>query len=142
MKTILKQAMLAVAAIFLAATNTEAAVFTNLYNFTGGNDGEWPQTGLLLSGNVLYGTTQFGGSYTNGNVFAVNINGTGFTNLYSFSSTSWPNTNTDGAEPMAEWTKRCPMQNKPRWWQLCGARDSGKSKQTLPVTCGVRSASA
>jgi uncharacterized repeat protein (TIGR03803 family) len=66
------------------AINTENMIFTNLYNFTGGSDGAYPWCGLVLSGNTLYGTTQYGGTNGNGNVFAISTNGTSVTNLYSF----------------------------------------------------------
>jgi uncharacterized repeat protein (TIGR03803 family) len=56
---------------------------------------DYPQAGLILSGNTLYGTTS-GGPYGGlGAVFAVNTNGTGFTNLYKFTGSS------DGANPQA-----------------------------------------
>jgi uncharacterized repeat protein (TIGR03803 family) len=85
MKTILKPAVLAVAAIFLAAS-TEAAVFSDLHVFTG-NDGSYPTAKLVLSGNTLYGTTLGGGTNGAGTVFAVNADGSGFTNLYNFAGT-------------------------------------------------------
>jgi uncharacterized repeat protein (TIGR03803 family) len=50
---------------------------------------------LILSGNTLYGTAKIGGSSDQGTVFAVNTDGTGFTNLYSFAGGS------DGGYPMA-----------------------------------------
>ena len=87
------------------AVNTDGTGFTNLDNFTDGSDGANPLAGLILSGNTLYGTAQLGGSSGNGTVFAVNTNGTGFTNLHSFTlgSGSYPNiTNSDGAYPYAE----------------------------------------
>ena len=67
-------------------------MFTTLYSFTGGNDGAQPSAGLILSGNTLYGTAVYGGALGNGTVFAVNTDGTGFTNLHSF-------TNADGTNP-------------------------------------------
>ena len=51
------------------------------------SDGANPYAGLILSGNTLYGTAHNGGSSGNGTVFAVNTDGTGFTNLYSFTGT-------------------------------------------------------
>jgi uncharacterized repeat protein (TIGR03803 family) len=79
------------------AINTDGTGFTNLYTFgvlTGdsssgyynptNSDGARPKAGLILSGNILYGTTYDGGSGGNGTVFAINTDGTGFTNLYSF----------------------------------------------------------
>ena len=54
---------------------------------------------------MLYGTTQNGGSSGNGTVFTININGTGFTNLYSFTVRfGSSHTNSDGAYPSAELT--------------------------------------
>jgi uncharacterized repeat protein (TIGR03803 family) len=77
-----------------------------LYSFTGGNDGGNPMAGLILSGNSLYGTTEYGGTNGSGTVFALNTNGTangtGYTNLYSFTALSGSaSTNRDGANPMA-----------------------------------------
>jgi uncharacterized repeat protein (TIGR03803 family) len=68
------------------AVNTNGSGFTNLYSFTGGNDGGYPVTALVLSSNTLYGTTVYGGGANNGTVFTININGTGFTNLFSFTN--------------------------------------------------------
>jgi uncharacterized repeat protein (TIGR03803 family) len=94
------------------AVNTDSTGFTNLYNFTGtfgsfpftNSDGADPVAGLVLSGNTLYGTAQYGGTSGNGTVFAVNTDSTGFTNLYNFTtgSSSYAFTiNSDGAEPYA-----------------------------------------
>jgi uncharacterized repeat protein (TIGR03803 family) len=78
------------------AINTDGTGFTNLYTFGGINDGGNPEASLVLSGNTLYGTTLTGGSFNEGTVFAINTNGTSYTNLYSFSFT-----NSDGALPQA-----------------------------------------
>jgi uncharacterized repeat protein (TIGR03803 family) len=76
--------------------NTDGTGFTNLYSFKAGNlinstsdfytnsDGANPTAGLILSGNTLYGTTRGGNSSGNGTVFAVNTDGTDFTNLHNF----------------------------------------------------------
>jgi uncharacterized repeat protein (TIGR03803 family) len=71
---------------------------TILHSFTNGVDGAYPVSGLLLSGNTLYGTAG-GGRAGNGTVFAIKTDGTGFTNLYSFSSTGTNGLNSDGANP-------------------------------------------
>ena len=98
----------------LFAVNTDGTGFTNLHNFTatsgsaGGyginSDGADPMAGLVLSGNTLYGTAQYGGSSGWGTVFAINTNGTGFTNLHSFTATSGSTggagINSDGANPV------------------------------------------
>jgi uncharacterized repeat protein (TIGR03803 family) len=47
--------------------------FTNLYSFTGGNDGATPLAGLILSGNTLYGTAYAGGTHGNGIVFSLTL---------------------------------------------------------------------
>src|SRR5450759_3417370 len=82
------------------AINTNGTGFTNLHSFIYGSDGASPYAGLILSGNNLYGTAYQGGSLGHGTVFAVNPNGTGFTNLHSFTATS-NYTNSDGANPYA-----------------------------------------
>jgi uncharacterized repeat protein (TIGR03803 family) len=78
------------------AVSTNDLFFTNLYSFTGGSDGSGPHAGLTLSGNTLYGTTSAGGTSSNGTLFAININGSGFTNLYSFTGGG------DGANPQTD----------------------------------------
>jgi uncharacterized repeat protein (TIGR03803 family) len=77
------------------AINIDGTSYTNLYSFTGLNDGANPAGALILSGNTLYGTTFAGGIYGNGSVFAINTDGTSFTNLYSFNGPY------DGANPYA-----------------------------------------
>ena len=83
------------------AVQTNGTDFTILYNFSGRSDGGNPAGGLALSGNTLYGTTYDGGSsfastnyYGWGTVFAININGSGFTTLHTFASSP-----SDGANP-------------------------------------------
>ena len=78
------------------AVNTNGTAFRVLHTFSGGSNGANPSACLILSGNILYGTANYGG---NSGVFAVNINGTGFTNLHSFATLSggYYGTNSDGA---------------------------------------------
>jgi uncharacterized repeat protein (TIGR03803 family) len=94
------------------AISTSGAVFTNLHSFSAeatnslgrhtNSDGYNPVAGLVLSGNTLYGTASAGGTNGCGTVFAINTNGTGFTNLHSFTATSGSLlTNSDGATPVA-----------------------------------------
>ena len=57
-----------------------------------------------MSGNTLYGTAKSGGDSGNGTVFRLNADGTGgFTNLHGFpaTSSSFPHSNSDGANPAA-----------------------------------------
>jgi len=66
--------------------NTDGTAFSTLHRFTSGSDGAHPIAGLVLSGNTLYGTAGYGGHSDNGTVFKVNTDGTGFTNLHSFTA--------------------------------------------------------
>jgi uncharacterized repeat protein (TIGR03803 family) len=85
------------------AINTDGSNPRTLHGFTGGSDGGTPLGSLILLGNTLYGTTSAGGSSGNGTVFQINIDGSRFITLYSFSAVSGsPATNSDGANPRAE----------------------------------------
>ena len=75
------------------AVHTDGTGFTTLHSFKAlinstNSDGANPQAGLFLSGDQLFGTTENGGTNGNGTVFALNPDGTGFTNLYSFTAFS------------------------------------------------------
>ena len=76
--------------------NTNGTGFSTLYSFTGGDDGGNPEAGLILSGNSLYGTAEYGGDSGRGTVFKVNTDGTGFSTLYSFTGGD------DGGNPLAD----------------------------------------
>src|SRR6266704_2817362 len=94
---------------WMLAGDLTAQSFTTLHSlscFGNASDGANPEGGLLLSGNSLYGTTTGGGDAGNGTVFALNADGTGFRNLYSFSAfdgynADFKGTNSDGARPYA-----------------------------------------
>ena len=65
--------------------NTDGTGFVRLHSFAGGaSDGREPHGSLTLSGSMLYGTTYLGGSSNFGTVFSMNIDGTGFGLLHSF----------------------------------------------------------
>jgi uncharacterized repeat protein (TIGR03803 family) len=83
--------------------NTDGTGFSTLHTFTGtsgfpstNSDGAFPLAALTLSGSTLYGTTGGGGTSGYGTVFAINTDGTGFTNLHSFMGV-----NGDGTIPNA-----------------------------------------
>ncbi len=78
----------------LPAGRAAAQTFTTLHSFTSGSgsgptngDGAFPQGGLVLSGNMLYGTAARGGGSAGGTVFAVTTDGTNFTVLHDFQKT-------------------------------------------------------
>jgi len=72
--------------------------FTAVSNGTN-TDGSLSYATLALSGNTLYGTTFNGGAASNGTVFAVNTDGTGFTKLHTFTARlGLLHTNNDGAQ--------------------------------------------
>jgi hypothetical protein len=73
------------------AINTDGTGFTNLYSFSGGSDGANPY-GVIISGSVLYGTTD-GGPNGGDTIFQLNTDGTGFSTLYVF------NADSDGSYP-------------------------------------------
>lgn len=77
--------------------------FSPLLNNTNA-DGAYPRADLILSGNVLYGTTYSGGVSSNGVVFRINTDGSAFTNLHSFSGMTGTGYNTDGANPASRLT--------------------------------------
>jgi len=105
----------------LPAGRVTAQTFTILHSFTASNtnsvgvntngDGANPYTGLIANSSrtTLYGTARGGGNSGNGTVFAVNTDGTGFTNLHSFTvlifdpvlQSGYPYINSDGAYPIA-----------------------------------------
>jgi uncharacterized repeat protein (TIGR03803 family) len=99
--------------------NTDGMNYTIVHTFNAGvGNGAGLWSGLILSGNTLYGTTSIGGSSpdgpvfaTEGTVFAVNTDGSGYTNLHSFTLLTEDKdtnsvfygayTNSDGASPRA-----------------------------------------
>jgi uncharacterized repeat protein (TIGR03803 family) len=82
----------------LFAMITNGSGYTNLHSFNGNSDGSQPLAGMILSSNILYGTCESGGVWGKGSVFRINTDGTGFTNLHSFTALL-SSTNGDGAQP-------------------------------------------
>jgi uncharacterized repeat protein (TIGR03803 family) len=78
---------------------TPGNTLTNLYSFTGGDDGSNPSVPLVLGtdGN-LYGSTPTGGNFGHGNIFQMTPAGT-FTNLYSFTGGADGNSPSGGLLP-------------------------------------------
>jgi len=96
------------------ALGTDGSNFKDLYSFTTldaetNSDGANPIAGLILERAKLYGTASFGGPNGTGTVFAINTDGSSFTNLQSFAAlqyddTSSQYTNSHGAYPYAPLT--------------------------------------
>ena len=79
----------------LLAALTPARAVTILHAFTGGaSDGQYPNGSLTLSGSTLYGMTGNGGGSSNGTLFSMNTDGSGFGVLHSFAGGV-----SDGANP-------------------------------------------
>jgi uncharacterized repeat protein (TIGR03803 family) len=83
--------------------NTNGTGLTNLFSFPSlqphspfytNTTGAYPNSGLIVSGATLYGMANGGGTDSWGTIFAVNTNGSGFTNLHNFNVT-------DGQYPSA-----------------------------------------
>ncbi len=88
---------------FLGGANGNGTVFrispsgslTNLWEFTGGSDGAYPEAALVQgSDGNFYGTTEDGGASGNGTVFQISPTGS-LTTLWSFANGA------DGANPYA-----------------------------------------
>src|SRR2546427_455059 len=83
-----------IAAVGLALAGQLAGqTFTTLHSFTAissqngpytNSDGANPSAGLVLSGSTLYGAAHKGGTWENGTLLKVNIDGTGFATLHNF----------------------------------------------------------
>ena len=65
--------------------NTDGTGFSVLKQFTGGSDGGYPEAGLVLCGDTLYGTAARGGSSGSGVVFKIKTSGLDFVVLRNFS---------------------------------------------------------
>ncbi len=73
--------------------NISGSDFNPLHAFNG-SDGSSPHGSLTLSGEMLYGMTDYGGGNNAGVVFKLNTSGTDYTVLHSFTGIS-----SDGAAP-------------------------------------------
>jgi uncharacterized repeat protein (TIGR03803 family) len=98
---VLANSSVLVAVLICCHFHATGQVFSTLYNFSAmdfsgyNNDGAHPRAGVMLFGNALYGTAEFGGTYGGGTVFAINADGSNFRTLYNFSG------DIDGKNPIA-----------------------------------------
>jgi uncharacterized repeat protein (TIGR03803 family) len=81
----------------LFSINTDGSNYHIVHTFAGGMDGAGAQAGLTQVGNVLFGTTTYGGLSNDGTLFELNSDGTGYKTIYSFSGS-------DGANPFGPLT--------------------------------------
>src|SRR5262245_39396011 len=90
------------------ACQVGAQSFQVLHTFSGSTgwppaslDGAQPQnTGVIISGGRLYGTTYYGGTNGNGAVYSLNLDGSNFSVLRTFTQHDpTSNTNSDGENP-------------------------------------------
>src|SRR5262249_30733198 len=81
---------------------TDGTGFTIIHSFSSASgtfplitndDGALPRAAVTFSGERLYGTARYGGKFGYGTVFAMNTDGSGFTNLHYFTGQS------DGSNP-------------------------------------------
>jgi uncharacterized repeat protein (TIGR03803 family) len=85
----------------LFSLDTNGLGFTVLHTFDSHNvngtnlDGWYPEGGLAISGDTLFGTASAGGTNSSGTVFSIKTNGASFTVLHTFAGSQ------DGATPEA-----------------------------------------
>ena len=74
---------------FLFSINTDGSEFNHIHDFIG-EEGGGPTGNLIQIGNSIYGAASFGGSMTHGtgSIFMINMDGSGFKNLFIFNSTT------------------------------------------------------
>jgi uncharacterized repeat protein (TIGR03803 family) len=66
--------------------NTDGTDYAVLHEFLGGaEDGATPYGPLTINGDILYGTTVYGGDSNLGTLFQMGIDGSDFSVLYEFS---------------------------------------------------------
>jgi uncharacterized repeat protein (TIGR03803 family) len=80
--TALRGGAYACGAVF--AINPRKGTETNVYSFTGGDDGTWPSAPLIIIGNLLYGTASLGGAQQVGTIFSLNPASGAETTIYTF----------------------------------------------------------
>jgi uncharacterized repeat protein (TIGR03803 family) len=67
---------------------TNGTGYTKLLDFAGTANGQNPIGSLYYDGTYLYGTTEFGGANSDGTIFKILPNGTGYTDLLDFNGTN------------------------------------------------------
>jgi uncharacterized repeat protein (TIGR03803 family) len=81
--------------------DTNGNNYTDLFDFNNvGTDGFNPYGSLIITGNKLYGMVRNGGNFSAGNIFSVNTNGSGYTDIWDFELSG----GTNGAQPFGSLT--------------------------------------
>lgn len=106
--------------LYLFVLNSDAQTYTILHAFSG-DDGANPAGQLVISENVIYGTTAQGGVSNLGTIFRMNLDGSDFTVLKEF---------TGGQDDMRPWGG-CVLEGG----KLYGVT-TGRSYGTLPNRTG------
>ena len=73
--------------------NTDGSGYSILHSFNGSTtDGYLPMDSLTLNGTTLYGMTYGAGAFNRGVLFLIKVDGSGYTNLHSFTGSDgkWP----------------------------------------------------
>ncbi len=86
------------------SVQTNGTAYTTLHTFAPATEGSGvsAHAPLLVTNNVIYGTLSAGGTGTNGTVYRINTDGSGFAVIHTFSETvldPFSYTNADGATP-------------------------------------------
>lgn len=79
----MKKIYFSFAVLFLLGIGTVAGQYKVLHNFNKTN-GAYPWGSVTLSNGVLYGMTEYGGTYDSGCVFSMDTNGTNYKVLLNF----------------------------------------------------------
>ncbi len=78
----------------LFAIDTDGSNFDVLHTFGAGQDGISPMGALALDGNTLYGVTLGGGDHSQGTIYQIDLDGTGYQKIHDFAGGA-----NDGARP-------------------------------------------
>ena len=79
------------------SVNLDGSNLEFFHSFLYSGEGRFPQSGLTLVGSALFGTTEQGGPDNDGTVFSMNLDGSNYQVLHTF-------TGNDGANPVADLT--------------------------------------
>ena len=79
----------------------DGSSYSTLLEFSGAANGKSPWSSLITDGSYLYGMTYYGGINDKGAVFKIKMDGSGFSKIYDFTSSSgnfpWGSLTSDGS---------------------------------------------